>query len=171
MDDAGLAELRERLARVVARTCPAWLQSRSDDVVQSALLRIHKKAGDGLDLDSLGSAYLSRVAYTCLVDEIRYQRRRRALETQSTDDRGLELTDERHDPEKRAAALELGRAIKACLGLIAKSRSLAVALYLEGSGAVEVALRLGWKRKQADNAVYRGLADMRRCLTEKGVAP
>lgn len=165
------SQLRERLVRVVGRSCPAWLRSRADDVVQAALLRIHKKAEDGLELESLGSAYLSRVAYTCLVDEIRYQRRRRALETDSADDAAVVLGDEREDPEERAASLELGRAIKACLALLAKSRSLAVALYLEGSGAVEVALRLGWKRKQADNAVYRGLADMRRCLTEKGVAP
>lgn len=132
---------------------------------------MHKKAEQGLELESLGNAYVSRVAYTCLVDEIRYQRRRRALETVRPEDSLVSLGDDGPDPEQHAIARELGRAIKACLEVIAKSRRLAVALYLEGSGATEVARRLGWKHKQADNAVYRGLADMRRCLADKGVTP
>ena len=34
-----------------------------------------------------------------------------------------------------------------------------------------VAEMLGWNAKRADNLVYRGLADLRRCLTAKGIEP
>jgi RNA polymerase sigma-70 factor (ECF subfamily) len=34
----------------------------------------------------------------------------------------------------------------------------------------ELGRLLGWNAKKAENLVYRGLADLRGCLTEKGVS-
>ena len=34
------AQLREDLARAVARLCPGWLSSQRDDLVQSAMMRV-----------------------------------------------------------------------------------------------------------------------------------
>ena len=36
---------------------------------------------------------------------------------------------------------------------------------------VETARRLGWTAKKAENLVYRGLKDLRRCLTARGMTP
>ena len=37
-------------------------------------------------------------------------------------------------------------------------------LHLQGFRVAEVATALGWTEKQAENLVYRGLADLRICL-------
>ncbi len=151
------------------RTCPTWLVSRREDVVQAAMMRILNRQRDGVALDSMGSGYVFKVAYSALVDEIRHQRRRRMDATSSVEDG--ELRSPKLDPEAGVVSRQLGAAIKACLELLAQTRTVAVSLYLQGCNVPQISSRVGWSRKQAENAVYRGLADMRRCLTEKGVQP
>lgn len=136
--------------------------------MQGALLRLVKKA-ERRPVDTLPASYVHKIAYSSLVDEIRYQRRRRLDQTDSLE--SASLGSERLDPESNAVARDLGRAIKACLHALAQTRNLAVSLYLQGSRVPEIARTAGWSQKQADNAVYRGLADMRRCLSGKGVQP
>ena len=136
--------------------------------MQAALLRIVKQA-QTRRIDALPPGYLHKVAYTSLVDEIRHQRRRRFDRTGSLEFDTVQT--ERPDPEAGVLARDLGRAIKACLHALAQMRNLAVSLCLQGCGVAEVAHTAGWSKKQADNAVYRGLADMRRCLVDKGVQP
>lgn len=156
------------LERAVARSCPAWLVSRREDIVQAALMRINSRTRDGVDLDSMGSGYIFRVAYTALVDEIRHQRRRRMDQTDAAES---PVKSEGPNPEQDVLSREIGRAIKACLEALAQTRHAAVSLYLHGSNVPQISTRTGWSRKQAENAVYRGLADMRRCLSDKGVQP
>jgi RNA polymerase sigma-70 factor (ECF subfamily) len=43
-------------------------------------------------------------------------------------------------------------------------------MYLHGHSVAEVAALLGWRFKKAENLVYRGLADLRRCLATKGLS-
>lgn len=155
----------------MTRSCPAWLVSRREDIVQAALMRVVGRSRNGVDLDSMNSSYLFKVAYTSLVDEIRRQRRRGMEQTDSTHERVTPLTSRSPDPEARTLSQELGRAIKACMQRLAQTRNIAVALYLQGCKVPEISSQVGWSRKQAENAVYRGLADMRRCLADKGVQP
>jgi RNA polymerase sigma-70 factor (ECF subfamily) len=54
--------------------------------------------------------------------------------------------------------------ILACLGQLQERRRVAVTLHLQGYAVGEVASALGWTEKQAENLVYRGLGDLRRCL-------
>jgi len=137
--------------------------------VQAAMMRIISRHRDGVELDAMGSGYVFKVAYTALVDEIRHQRRRKLDSTSSAEE--TEFHTEAGDPERRTAARQLGAAIKACLALLAQTRNVAVSLYLQGFNVPQISEQLGGSRKQAENAVYRGLADMRRCLTDKGVQP
>ena len=167
--DARYAALRRALERAVERSCPAWLVSRRGDIVQAALMRIVRRDRDGVDLDAMGSSYVFKVAYSALVDEIRHQRRRHMESTESAETAGLQSPVS--DPEQRTLSRELGAAIKACLELLAQTRNIAVSLYLQGCNVPEISSRVGWSRKQAENAVYRGLTDMRRCLSDKGVRP
>lgn len=168
VDNARYEALRETLERAVARSCPTWLVSRREDVVQAALMRITSRTRDGVELDSMGSGYIFRVAYTALVDEIRHQRRRRMDQTDAVES---PMKSDGPSPEQGALSAEIGRAIKACLEGLAQTRNAAVSLYLHGSNVPQISTRTGWSRKQAENAVYRGLADMRRCLSDKGVQP
>ena len=44
-------------------------------------------------------------------------------------------------------------------------------LHLQGHSVPDAARLLGWPAKRTENLVYRGLADLRRCLIAKGHTP
>jgi RNA polymerase sigma-70 factor (ECF subfamily) len=46
-----------------------------------------------------------------------------------------------------------------------------VALYLNGCTVPEAASHLRWHLKRTEALVYRGLAELRHCLTGKGLTP
>ena len=73
--DADLERLRADLARAVSRVCPPWLASRSEDLVQIAMIRVMKVQRRREGTVELSSSYLKKAAYSAVVDEIRRQRR------------------------------------------------------------------------------------------------
>ena len=75
------------------------------------------------------------------------------------------------DPERAAGSRRAGEGIRGCLRRLAPDRRVAVVLHLQGHTVREVAEMLGWNAKRADNLVYRGLSDLRKCLTAKGIEP
>jgi RNA polymerase sigma-70 factor, ECF subfamily len=164
--------LRQRLARVVDRVCPAWLSAQRDDLVQSALMRVMHlldRSGPSEGNTPFTASYLHKVAHSALVDEIRRVRRRR--ETDLEEGAGDHHAIGTHDPERIAASTEIGRGIQSCLIHLKHERRLAVTLYLQGHTVVEAAHILDWSPKRTENLVYRGLADLRACLTSKGMRP
>ena len=162
-------ELRRALFRAVARACPSWMDAHREDVVQVAMTKVIAAMEDGKPAEEIRLPYVARVAYNALVDEMRRQRRRRALHTDDVDSLSQPMASDAPSPEQQAAHAELGGEVRDCLERMARSRRLAVVLYLEGRRATEIAKMFDWKRKQADNLVYRGLGDLRRCLTDKGI--
>lgn len=160
------ARLRAALAASVRRVCPRWLSAQADDIVQAALLRV-LAVHDGRPLLP---AYLWRAAYTATVDEIRRQRRRRetGLEEAGADAPARAPGD---DPDRAARAREIGDGLQDCLRRLLEPRRLAVVLHLQGHTVPEAARILGWAGKRVENLVCRGLIDLRRCLTAKGLAP
>lgn len=166
-DDA-YACLSADLMRAVTRICPAWLAAQRDDVVQVALLRVMdvRRRSDA----ELKPAYLRRVAWSALVDEIRARRRRR--EVSLDDDPVPDARPARGpSPEEQVATLEIGQAIGECVTRLAHDRRLAVTLHLQGHSVPESAALLAWSPKRTENLVYRGLADLRACLDAKGLRP
>lgn len=163
-----VAKLRRDLGTAVRSVCPAWLADRSDDLVQTATLRaldvLRRREGN----EPLSTFYLRRTAYSAVVDEIRRWRRRRETVLEQDATSAAELVTEDAGPERRAASHELGRAIRACLAVMVAPRRSAVTLHLLGHTVPEVARLLGASAKRAENLVYRGLADLRTCLTTKG---
>lgn len=91
----------------------------------------------------------------------------------------LEETESEHaatpaptpDPATTTAAAEVGRGIRDCLAGMVRDRRLAVALYLQGHGVPDASRLLAWPTKRTENLIYRGLADLRRCLIDKGLNP
>jgi RNA polymerase sigma-70 factor, ECF subfamily len=166
--------IRSNLVRAVTRVCPPWLASRSEDLVQVALMRVlevHRRSEGNAQLSP---SYLRKVAYSALIDEIRRWRRRKEVPLE-TDDGGLDPTIERSsgnpDPEERSGGREIGEAIRDCLSHMVGPRRSAVVLHLQGHSVPEIGKLLGWDGKKADNLVYRGMNDLRECLGSKGVKP
>jgi RNA polymerase sigma-70 factor (ECF subfamily) len=167
------AALRRDVAHVLARLCSNWTADRRDDLVQTALMRIMRvaqgrpPAGEGNRAMSM--AYLYKVAYSVLVDQARQLRRRR--ETALVEE-GVELTaSASENPERTSASREIGRGIRECLRAMKRDRRLAVTLHLQGHSVSDAARILAWSPKRTENLVYRGMADLRECLTAKGMRP
>jgi len=162
-----LDEVRGALARALARICPPWLAAERDDLAQNAFLRLleleQRKGPDALT----AAGYVWRTAYSVVVDEIRRRRRDRA------DGSDVEVLPGRGhgDPERTHTAREAARALRACLAALAEPRRVAVMLHLQGHPRLEAAALAGWAAKRFENLAYRGLADLRRCLEQKGVRP
>ena len=164
-------KLRSDLAQAVARVCPRWQPAFRDDLVQSAMMRVLQvleKNPAGSEGDApLTPSYLYRVAYSVLIDEIRRERRRR--ETSLEEDAVAVQVVSEPDPERLATSQQLGRGIQDCLRHMKRERRLAVALYLQGHNVPSAAQLLDWTVKRTENLVYRGLAELRECLTAKGM--
>ncbi len=165
-----LRTLRRALSRAVTRVCPRWLVAEREDIVQVAMTKVARVMDGGKSAEEITSAYLARAAYHAVVDEIRRQRRRRGM-TAIEEEVERTAVAEGPSPEAVAEGQQLGLEIRDCLSQMARTRRVAVALHLEGRGATEIASMFEWKRKQADNLVYRGMGDLRRCLTNKGLKP
>jgi RNA polymerase sigma-70 factor (ECF subfamily) len=173
-DDLDFAQLRSVLSRAVSRVCPPWLSDRKDDLVQAATLRVmdlwNRREGNA----TFATSYLYKVAYSALVDEIRRVRRRREVALESDpEEEGppREFPAAGDDPERRAMSREVGRGIKTCLESLLPERRQAVALHLLGHSVQDAAWILDFPFKRTENLVYRGLADLRKCLDGKGLRP
>ena len=170
--DARWTSLAATMARAVRRQCPAWLSDHAQDIAQAALMKVLSLARRSEGERPLTSFYLHRAAHSALVDEIRRRRRRRevALEVVGDADetvRPIEPTAD-SDPEQHASYRELGGAIRECLRAMKRERRLAVMLHLQGHSVPDAARVLGWTVKRTENLVYRGLADLRQRLADKG---
>ncbi len=161
-------ELRLRLSQAVRKVCPRWLADESDDLVQKALMRLMKQRKKSEGNGKYGSSYLWRVAYSVMVDEIRARRRRGEvpLEDQVESSR---LAGHVANPERASRSREIGGAIRDCMLSLVTPRRLAVTLYLQEHTVPEIGELLGWDSKRAENLVYRGLDNLRKCLTSKGL--
>jgi RNA polymerase sigma-70 factor (ECF subfamily) len=150
-DPSSIARIRQVLIRAVERHCPPALAAQREDFVQMALVRLlEQPPGEGSS--PRGASYLWRVAYTVVIDEIRrFRRQQRQAEQLPGGERGTP------GPEVRSEIL-------GCLAALQERRRTAVTLHLQGFRTGEVASALGWTEKQAENLVYRGLADLRACL-------
>ena len=148
---ASIEQIRQVLIRAVERHCPPALAAHREDLVQLAIVRLlERPAGEGSA--PRGASYLWRVAYTVVIDEIRrFRRQQRQAEQLADSERGTP------GPEARSEILD-------CLGGLQDRRRTAVTLHLQGFRTAEIAGGLGWTEKQAENLVYRGLADLRDCL-------
>lgn len=165
------AAFRRDLVRAVGRLCPNWMASARDDLVQTALVRVMhivNKPSPSEGTQAISSSYLYKVAYSVLVDELRRIRRRG--ETDLHDD-AVPLPHSHEDPERTTVARQIGRGIRACLRAMKNDRRLAVTLHLQGHSVPEAARVLDWTFKRTENLVYRGLSDLRACLTAKGMRP
>lgn len=117
----------------------------------------------------LNRSYVYRAAYCAVIDEIRKLRRRR--ETDIEDHAPPVERAPGADPERATNSRRIGEGITGCLEQLAEARRRAVSLYLVGHTVPQVGRMMDWTTKKAENLVYRGLGDLRKCLTKKGLEP
>lgn len=159
-------ELRRHLERAVRRVCPKSLVEDAEDLVQESLVRLFTARKLGND-SRVSAAYLKKVAYSAVIDEIR--RRRRRPTTDSAFD--AELDSAADMTSTPAPDTQLGNALETCLQRLHVDRQRALTLHLLGYSGAEVASILGCNLKRAENLTLRGLAQLREYLTDMGMWP
>ncbi len=167
---AELAAARVQMLALVRRICPRWLADQAEDIVQTALLSVlqHQKRGGEDPLTP--ASYLMRAAHNALIDEVR-RRFRRPTEIQGDPMDLKPAVSPNPTPDDRASSLEIDRGIRGCLASLPRARRIAVTLHLLGYSLRETGEGFGWTPKRTEHLIYRGLEDIRRCLTRKGLAP
>jgi len=170
MDDAAIQELQGQLVRAVRRSCPRWLASGADDLVQTALIRVVNRIDLSGGNAAVHPSYLRKVAYSVVVDEMRRGYHR--SETQEDDRPGLDENPGRSpSPEQMLRSRSVFNAIRSCLGTLGAPRRAAVACHLQGYSVPEAAGFLGWTPKKTEHLMRRGMDELRSCLVSKGVEP
>jgi len=159
--------LRVDVARAVRQVCPGWLVDAADDLTQIATARVLDRMRATAGTVTFTAGYVYRAAYSVLIDEIRKRRRLREVPIESE----LVVPSEEADPERHADSRAIREAVADCLSHVIASRRRAVTLHLQGHSFAEIADLMSCVKKKAENLVYRGLADLRACLTAKGIAP
>lgn len=168
--DAEIHDLKRRVEVAVRRHCPGWLSTQADDIAQTVLTRLVDRINKSEGGRTFSTIYLEKAAYGTMVDEIRRLSRRR----EETAGAGYVLDraeSTEFGPDRRAMSRDIAVGVRDCVARLARPRRLAVTLYLQGCRVPETAGMLGWSRKRVENLVYRGLADLRRCLLGKGLEP
>jgi RNA polymerase sigma-70 factor (ECF subfamily) len=168
MREEELARLRSVLTAAVARVCPRRLSHLREDIVQSAMLRVIESQGRSEQPGIRTASYLWKVAYTAMVDELRRIDRRREVPMEDgLIERPPDTAVSPGGESERHLAIE----IQDCIARLMEPRRVSVVLHLLGFQAGEAARSTGWSLKRVRNLTYRGLADLRRCLEEKGLKP
>jgi RNA polymerase sigma-70 factor (ECF subfamily) len=163
-------DLSRRVAAAVRRHCPGWLSAQADDIVQNVLLKLLKSLKKSDGNRTFSSVYLEKSVSGAVVDEIRRACRRR--ENPMGNGAAMErAASSRAGPERDSASGEIARGILECLDRLVRPRKLAVTLYLHGCTVPEAARRLRWSVHKTESLVYRGLSDLRVCLSRKGLKP
>jgi RNA polymerase sigma-70 factor, ECF subfamily len=159
-------EIRDKLVQYVRRVSPPYLSDQRDDLVQMAAIKLMRTASEMDWTDG----FLSRVAYSVVIDEIRRRRRRNEVGmSPSLPDRIANSAD--LSPEANARGAQVGNAMLDCLQSLTGERKRAVTLYLQDHPVPEIAERMGCDKKKASNLVYRGLSELRDALRKAGIEP
>ena len=149
---------------LLARRFPRIPPGSADDILQNALVRVLKAVRREGNRD-ITPYYLMRALRWTVIDEVRSWVRRPESPIEKAPP---PLTN---DPplEDLVEGRETREALRGCLGGLIPPRRRAVVLYLLGHTVAEIARLTGWGGRRAENLVYRGLDDLRRCLRERGV--
>src|SRR5262249_5737983 len=90
-DPAGVLQY---VRRTVMRTCPARLMNKAEDIVQAVMLRVLEIQQQQGEIRT--TTYLSRAAYSVLVDEIRRQLKRPESSLEALEAEALERSSATH---------------------------------------------------------------------------
>ncbi len=155
------------LGEEVRRLCPHWLWNHREDIVQEGVITLLKVKRKREANWRPNRSYLRDVAYTRIVDAMRKHRPQEVAMAPAD----FDPPSAGPDPHREHLRREIIEAVRECLSQLVKPRRLAVTLFLLGDGVPRIAERMNWTRRKASNLVYRGLANMRDCLTRKGLKP
>lgn len=165
-------KLQESLEKMVGALCPKWFgPDLREEVSQETLLRL-VQLGDlpGNEPREFCSSFLYKTISNVRLEMVRRIGKQRIRESilASDEESYLEILCPHANPERVVRSGEIGHCIDECLRRLQPDRHRAVTLHLLGLKVPEIAHQLGWKKKSAENRVFRGLDQLRTCLKQRG---
>ncbi len=154
----------------------AWRHRLSDaevdEVMQEVRIRIWRSRGTGGDeseqIARSPASYVYKTAVSAALDLLRSRRTERSRMTVSLGQEALDVA-QRAGAESALESSELTSQITGALDTISGPRRVVVGMYLAGYPREEIASLLGWTEAKTRNLLYRGLADLRERLTQRGI--
>jgi RNA polymerase sigma-70 factor (ECF subfamily) len=171
MESGDYEVLRQKLKIAVRSICPNWLRDRQDDLVQAGMMAVMRIDRKDEEERTFHASYLRKVAYSAMVDEIRRLRSRKEVPLDTMGESRAVMPAKGLDPGQQLEGRQIGVAIRRCLDKLIEPRRLAVTLHLLGYKQPQIAERMGWTHKRASNLVFRGLQNLRACLSAMEVTP
>jgi len=169
-----LQSLLTRFAELFRRVGARYRLSAADvdELIQEVRIRLWRSRPSGELISVVGASYMYRTAVTAALTVIRRRRAKTSGANESLDDTGAPVAPSNaQTPEQEFESNELAEQIEAALGGIAPARAPVVRLYLAGYSREEIAELFGWSEGKTRNLLYRGLADLRDALSERGIGP
>lgn len=171
--DARLTQLLTEYGRVVraalGRLRLGDLGLDAAEIEQDVRIRLWRGLADERPIRDVAS-YVYRVASTAAIDALRRVRARREEPLDLSAYPGREASgDAEAAAVGRLDRRELLRQVEEALSGLSADRRRAVELHLQGFGSGDIGTLLGWTEPRARNLVYRGLAELRSILRDKGV--
>jgi RNA polymerase sigma factor (sigma-70 family) len=169
VDAAEFETLLEKFSSSIkASVLKLGLQKRGidpEDIIQEVKIKIWMKFGHEKNV-SLYSLYIQRTINSILVDQIRKMRRQERL---ILHEKEKLISEERENwgtayPQNTFREV-LGDAAESLM----ETRRMVVKLFLMDLTIDEISSTLRWSRDKTRNLLYRGLADLREILKERGV--
>jgi RNA polymerase sigma-70 factor (ECF subfamily) len=136
-----------------------------EDIIQEVKIKIWKKFGHEKNI-SLYSLYIQRTINSILVDQIRKMRRQERLILHEKEKLISEERENLGSPPPGGAFREM---VGDAADSLMESRRKVVKLFLMDLTIDEISTTLKWSGDKTRNLLYRGLADLRETLRERGV--
>jgi RNA polymerase sigma factor (sigma-70 family) len=167
--DVRFEELVRRYGRlisaVVARVARGGLAASRDDVEQKVLFSLWKRLCGEQTIDP-SSSYVYRAAVR---EAVRAVREAVGRAEDPLAEEGVEQAGPEPDPFATLASKERLAQIEGAMAALPLDRRRAVRAHLAGFDVDEIMRLHGWPYQKARNLIARGMADLRRTLTERGI--
>lgn len=142
-----------------------------EDVVQEVRIRLWRAFSSGEQIERLGASYVYRTATSAALDMIRRRRSRGSEITDPADERLETMATSERGPEGEMESSDAVNDILGTVETLHPPRRAVVRMFLNGYERQEIADLLGWSEARTRNLLYRGLADLRERLRERGIDP
>ncbi len=141
-----------------------------EELVQDVRVRLWRARPDSEQIRTVGASYVYRTAVSAALDLLRRRRAGNTVPFELHEHDGAAAETKRAvSAEEELAESELAEQIVHVVGAIAPARRPVVRMHLAGYPREEIAELLGWTEAKTRNLLYRGLADLREGLLERGI--
>lgn len=163
------SQIAGHVRAAVARHRSRDVAIAADDIYQEVRIRVWEICQRDNN-SSLNTSYYMRVVNSAIIDSLR---RHRGTLAHSVRDYGTEGDDiiERIDgkqpqPDEHVHVIERGLRLRAAIAQLSPDRARAVALYLQGFNAAEIAELMQCDKHRAHNLAYRGARELKQKMAQ-----